>query len=428
MIEFGPSPPVPRAYGLTAAIALTVGLFGGFLAGLYVLGVYAFGWPAERVLPLVQAHGQAQVLGFSGLLIVGVAGILLPGFWSVRLAHPGRIPAGGLLVGLGLAAQLIGQPFLDGAPRLTVLMLAALLPPAGFVWAGLELGRTRLKRPGGIVLWEALLLLAAASLLLALTLRAALLLEMARGGGPAALGASYSALLTLELDGFLLAATIGVQLRLLPSLARTASAPAWAAPLGAALLAAAVACRALSPLLVSVTLGTIGAWLLLGGGAILFLASGLLQRGIPPVVQAPATRLPGRTRWVLRAAWLGLLLGLAGRAGGMLSEDAARHALTSVYLIPLALVVGVRLLPRVSAYPIRFTRLTGAMLWLGLLGGALRAFGGQLGAPLGWQLAWAGGLTLTLVVLLFALLAWSPWGVPRGQPRQPEVHRRPESP
>ena len=31
---------------------------------------------------------------------------------------------------------------------------------------------------------------------------------------------------------------------------------------------------------------------------------------------------------------------------------------------------------------------------------------------------------VTGVVLVFALLAWSPWGVPTGVPRAPEVHSR----
>jgi hypothetical protein len=121
-------------------------------------------------------------------------------------------------------------------------------------------------------------------------------------------------------------------------------------------------------------------------------------------------------------AWVGLLVGVVGRAAGLLAEDAARHAFTSVYLVPLMLVVGVRMLPRVSAYPIRFPRLTGALVWAGLLGGALRAFAGAADHALGWPLAWAGGLLLTVVVLIFALLAWSPWGVPRPIPREPEVH------
>jgi hypothetical protein len=35
-----------------------------------------------------------------------------------------------------------------------------------------------------------------------------------------------------------------------------------------------------------------------------------------------------------------------------------------------------------------------------------------------------GGCLLTLAVLLFAALAWSPWGVPTGVSRGPEVLRR----
>ena len=82
---FVPAPPFPAAYGFSAAIALGLGLFGGFAVGLYALGVLAFGWPATYYAPLVQAHGQVQILGLAGLLILGVGGLLLPGFWRARL-------------------------------------------------------------------------------------------------------------------------------------------------------------------------------------------------------------------------------------------------------------------------------------------------------------------------------------------------------
>src|SRR5579884_3876262 len=345
---FTPAPPLPRGYGRTAAVALGIGLFGGFVAGLYALGMLAFGWPAGRFAAVVQAHGQAQTLGLAGLLILGVGAILLPGFWSAKLAHPERIPRAALLVGVGLAAQLIGQPLEPGLLRALLLALAALLPPVGFLWAGLELTRPRLQRAGRPAPWEGLLLLAAETLALALLVRLALLLSLALSGSPAQASPLHQAVLVLELDGFVLGATLGVQLRL----------------------------------------------------------------------------LPGRTRWVLRVAWAGLLVGAIGRATGVLPEDTARHALTSVYLLPLVLVVGVRLLPRVSAYPIRFPRLSGALVWAGLLGGTLRAFAGLFLGQLGWQIAWVGGLLLALAMLVFALLAWSPWGVPRGIPRDPEVYRQ----
>jgi hypothetical protein len=155
-------------------------------------------------------------------------------------------------------------------------------------------------------------------------------------------------------------------------------------------------------------------WLEVGALATLFWATGLGRAGLAPTVQAPATLLPGRTRLVLRVAWAGLLIGEAGRATGLITPDGATHALTSVYLVPLILVVGIRMLPRVSAYPVRFPRLCGVLIWATVAGGILRAFGGMLGGQAGWQVAWLGGSVVTVAFLIFAALAWSPWGVPTG--------------
>src|SRR5581483_2824169 len=124
--------------------------------------------------------------------------------------------------------------------RAALLVAAALLPPLGFAWAGRELASLRPARQGRPAAWETSLLLGAGALALALLLRAAVLLQLAWTASPAVGGPLHAALLVLELDGFLLATTFAVQLRLLPSLARTAPAPGWAAPLGVALLAAAV--------------------------------------------------------------------------------------------------------------------------------------------------------------------------------------------
>src|SRR4051812_24394867 len=144
--SFVPGPPFPKPYGLTAAMALGLGLAGGFAAGLYALSALAFGWPAASYAPLVQAHGQIQTLGLSGLLIVGVGGILLPGFWRGKLTHPGAVPLGGGLVSVGLLAQLVGQPLVAGPARVALLVVAAVLPIVGFVWAGWALAGPRLRR------------------------------------------------------------------------------------------------------------------------------------------------------------------------------------------------------------------------------------------------------------------------------------------
>ena len=143
-----PAPPFPAVYGPAAALALGLGLVGGFAVGLYALGGPAFGWPAGRYLALVQAHGQVQTLGLAGLLILGVGALLLPAFWRAKLGRPRVISYGGGLVGVGLLAQLIGQPLDPGLVRAPLLVLGAVLPPLGFVWAGSELLRPRLQRPG----------------------------------------------------------------------------------------------------------------------------------------------------------------------------------------------------------------------------------------------------------------------------------------
>jgi hypothetical protein len=462
---FVPGPPFPQAYGLTAAMALGLGLAGGFAAGLYALGALAFGWPAASYAPLVQAHGQVQTLGLAGLLIVGVGGILLPGFWRVKLTRPGAIPFGGGLVSLGLLAQLIGQPLAPGTARAGLLLLAAVLPIVGFAWAGVALVRPRLRRanqpssahlpapaPGrtastgsgqatgpasapasgrpstpttgpttGIATWELLLLLGAISLVSALLLRAAMLLDLAWSSLPASYGIVHQLLVALELEGFLLAATVGVQLRLLPSLARIRPVTGWPEWLGLGLLALAVLGRTIGLAASLPVLVDTANWLAAGGSLALFWATGLGRAGLARTVLAPATLLPGRTRQVLRVAWGALLVGTLGRAAGLIAPDAATHAFTSAYLMPLVLVVGLRMLPRVSAYPVRFPKLSGALIWAGVLGGVLRAFGVLIVGTTGWQLAWLGGSLLTLALLVFAALAWSPWGVPTGAPRTPEV-------
>jgi hypothetical protein len=421
---FVPAPPFPAVYGPSAVLALGLGLFGGFAVGLYALGGPAFGWPAGRYVALVQAHGQVQTLGLAGLLILGVGALLLPGFWRSKISRPRVVGYGGGLVGAGLIAQLIGQPLDPGVVRSSLLVLGAILPPLGFAWAGSELLRPRLGRPGWPAVWESMLLLAACSLVVSLVLRALLLLDLASTGLPAAFGVQHQALISLELDGFLLAATVGVQLRLLPSLARLRPVTGLVEWGGLAGLALAVVARLAGFGTEQPWLVDVGNWLAAAAVLALLCATGLWRPGLAPTVRAPATLLPGRTRWVLRAAWAGLIAGALGRATGLLSADAATHAFTSVYLVPLILVVGIRMLPRVSAYPIRFPSLCGALIWAGVAGGALRAFGGLLGVPAGWQIAWLGGGIVTCVVLVFALLAWSPWGVPTGVLREPETARR----
>lgn len=426
---FVPAPPFPPAYGRAASIALGLGLFGGFLTGLYALGAPAFGWPGQAYASLVQAHGQIQTLGFAGLLIVGVGGLILPGFWRAKLANPAALSVAGWLVGVGLLAQLVGQPLSPSMIRTLLLVVAALLPPLGFAWAGRQLIAARPSTAGRPAPWECLLLVGGFSLIGALLVRAASLVTLAMTGMPADYSLLHQLLVLLEVDGFLLAATTAVQLRLLPPLARTRPVTQVAPFAGIIGLALALLMRVADLVLNAPLLGVLGVWLSALAVLALFVATGLWRPGLPPTVVAPATLLPGRTRVVLRVCWAGLLVSQWGRALGVLPTDAITHAFTAVYLAPLIVVIGIRMLPRVSAYPIRFPGLSGALVWAAVGGGILRAFGlvigglvadGAAGIALGAQLGWLGGGLLTTAVLIFVALAWSPWGVPTG-PQRSEI-------
>src|SRR4051794_38797566 len=285
--SFVPAPPFPAVYGPAAAMSLGLGVFGGFAVGLYALGAPDFGWPVGRYAALVQVHGQVQVLGFAGLLILGVGSLLLPAFWRARLANPGAVARGGGLVGLGLIAQLIGQPLNAGSVRWALLLMGALLPIVGFVWAGSGLVRLRAGQHRRPAAWETLLVLAACSLVGALLLRSVLLVDLAATGLPASYGLLHQALIPLELEGFLLTATLGVQLRLVPSLARTRPVTGWPERVGIAALAVAILCRLLGVGLAVPALADAGDWLVVAALLALFWATGLGRAGLAPTVQAP---------------------------------------------------------------------------------------------------------------------------------------------
>src|SRR5688572_587402 len=86
---------VPRAdlaYRPFLVASLLVGICLGFALGLHIATVRLLdaGRP-ERTAELIQAHGQAQLLGFAGLYVIGMSLRLLPRFTG------GSLRLGGLL-------------------------------------------------------------------------------------------------------------------------------------------------------------------------------------------------------------------------------------------------------------------------------------------------------------------------------------------
>ena len=99
--------------------ALLVALGPGFLAGTALLAAVPLGVPVGPWWPAVaQVHGFAQLAGFAGLMVLGVALHFLPRLRGAPLAAPALVPWVLGLYGGALLLRVLGQT------------LGPLLPPA----------------------------------------------------------------------------------------------------------------------------------------------------------------------------------------------------------------------------------------------------------------------------------------------------------
>ena len=93
------------------AFAVLAGFTLAILAPLSI--VLEWGW-GRRFMPLIQAHGQAQVLGFVGLFIIGMVYRLMPRFAGRPLRFPAMAWASWPLLSLSVLLRLIAQPAGEG--------------------------------------------------------------------------------------------------------------------------------------------------------------------------------------------------------------------------------------------------------------------------------------------------------------------------
>ncbi|ADU51622.1 hypothetical protein Tmar_1511 [Thermaerobacter marianensis DSM 12885] len=114
-------------------LAVAAALVPGFLLGGLLAAAAWRGWPWVDTYPaLAQAHGHAQLMGWGGALILGVALQFLPRLRGSALVQPERVPflfaglAGGL--GLRLAGQAVAALVPGAAPAgLWILASGAVL-------------------------------------------------------------------------------------------------------------------------------------------------------------------------------------------------------------------------------------------------------------------------------------------------------------
>ena len=91
--------------------ALVTTLTGAATLGALNLAVMGFGADLSAVWgPLIQAHGYAQMFGWVGLFIMGIAYHTLPRFYLRPLRQPGGVAPAFALAAAGLVLRFVAQP------------------------------------------------------------------------------------------------------------------------------------------------------------------------------------------------------------------------------------------------------------------------------------------------------------------------------
>ncbi|HYU19023.1 MAG TPA: NnrS family protein [Chloroflexota bacterium] len=403
--------------------ALLVGLLPGFGLGLCLLVAMAFQWEIGPIwLPLVQAHGHAQVFGFTALFVFGVGTQILPRFLSVPPARPRQVQLAGILVGVGVGVRFLLQPLGPGSARNGGLMLAAALELVGATLFATAMGELAQKSVQPRASWQDWVRLGLASLTLGYVLNLAASLSLA-GGRTVVSPALEEGLLHLGIWGFIVPTTLAVGMKIFPQflILRPARAQAFRPALiaygaGVGLIAAAWLGQEWRPELFAAA-----SWMRLAGwltqaaavlacvGALRVYEPAARESGLPHI--SNPTRLWFRLAfaWLLLAVALGLAYAIrevaAGAPANFVEASAQRHALTMGYLLPLLVGMAGRILPGFSGQMTRQPRVLAALVWLLLTGALLRVGGELLGGYAG-----PGRILMALgASLAFGAFAWFAW-------------------
>lgn len=378
----------------SAAVALLAGLpLGGWLLLQLWLGTPL---PEGIWVAVARLHGQAQLVGFAGLLIMGIGFRILPRF---RTVGPPRRRI--VLVSYGLiAVSVVVRPWhlwADPGGQAAVLLAASLLELAGASLYGgtavaiLARGEARRRADELILATGALWFPIGAAFGLAARLPLT-------GGAVATDPGLHAASVWALLLGFVTAHVVGVSLRVAPAFAGAAPAAPWVIVAGTVLWSAGVAAM-MSAI----------AWAggpLLAGAVLLARAVGVFRTPAVARPLPPAARL-ARLSFQVAFGWLVTAAAVLLAAGTMPwplpgASSAARHALALGLLMTVVFAVGARLIPALTGGPLLGVRAVGAAIVLTNGAAALRVaseFGGPAGTAgqaLSGVLAYASLVVFTI--------------------------------
>lgn len=330
-------PRLPLTVAFLAA-SLFAALTAGFGLGAWLLLGAAYGvpLPAGGWQALVQVHGHAQLVGFAGLLVLGIGYRILPRFRGAPEPAPLMVFGSGALVASGLVLRPL-QLLPETPGRADLVLLSGVLTLAGLliyalVAVDLLAGGESAHRADELVLGLAAVWTPVGALWSLVSLSA----PLGPAADPIAATAAVWALLLGSIGGHIL----GVSLRVAPAFIAAPTPPARLVLAGAVLWNA----------------GVVGMTLALGLAPLALLAGALLiVRAVGPFRTTAALRpLPPPallTRTAFRAGFAWLIAGLTLLAVAEVvpgAVTAGRHALALGFLMSMVVAVGARLVPALT--------------------------------------------------------------------------------
>ncbi len=364
--------------------AIGVALTGGFGLGAALFGALALRAPlGPWWSAAAQAHGQLQLVGWAGLMVLGVGFHFLPRLRGAPLARPARARAVLWLLLTGLVSRGLAQPLLaaaDTAPAAGVLR-AALLAAAALELLGATLALDVLARTlrggpplgghAGLRTILPLLGVAFAAFWLALAVNLFGVVAALHTGSTLVASRIDRSVTLLILYGFLIPIAVAMSARLFPLYFRTPP-PRWGwLRAGLGCVGVGLTARLLGGLGGGPGAAMLGQLILALGLALFVGAVGIFARR-RPLPRQPTRLVADPAHWHALTAYLwlvgavGLLVWEAVAALGTALTpppvDAEIHTLGAGFITLLILGVGIRLLPGFARRPLRHE----ALVWLTL--------------------------------------------------------------
>ncbi len=404
-------------------VALTAGCTLGALAlaAMALAGAVGNTWPA-----VVQAHGHAQIFGWVGLFIMGVAYHVLPRLKATDLHARPLAAASFWLLTAGLTVRTFAQPLATAAPFAGLVVLSAALEVAAAAIFAHVIWRTLRANPAVAEFWDRYVLASAVWFVVTALATLALAALMAREGRdiiPPAFDAAY---LHMALWGFPGVMILGISLRTIPLFMglRRANQNAFLPVFW--LLNGGIAVHGLLPLLASLVGLQVPAWLVAAGASAEFIAAAAFVYHLnlfrpraldtadePGVARDYEKFIHAAYAWLLAAATLGAGYAIAeavtGEAVPHALVGAYRHALTVGFISMIIVGMAARIVPVFHGQPLFSPRLLGVSFILLNAGNLTRVLSQPLADFVGGPFFTTMGVSGFVEVAALALFGLNLW-------------------